>query len=208
MSLTDTVYQIADELRSIANMGLRYSNTPFDKERYERILSASARLVADLEGRAEEDVLKVYQDNMGHISPNSGSEAVVVRDGKILLIQRGDNGLWAIPGGLVDVGEPVAATAQRELWEEAHLEGKVTRLLGFFDSLRWRTQTKVQLYFVTFQVDAPDGTPSPAPPETLDVGFFAEDELPPLSPGHDTRMSLIFKQIRGEAPVPYYDLPK
>ena len=172
MSLADTVYQIADELRSIANMGLRYSENPFDKERYERILSASARLVADMEGRAEDDVLKVYHDNMGHLSPNSGSEAVVIRDGKILLIRRGDNGLWAIPGGLVDVGEPVAATAQRELREEAHLKGKVTRLLGVFDSLQWRSQTKVQLYFVTFEVDAPEGIPSPAPPETLDVGLL------------------------------------
>jgi hypothetical protein len=41
--------------------------------------------------------------------------------------------------------------------------------------------------------------------ESLDVGFFSEDQLPELSPGHDARVPFIFKLYRGEVPVPYFD---
>jgi hypothetical protein len=42
MSSTDELYQIADELRSIASLGLNFTQNPYDVERYERILAASA----------------------------------------------------------------------------------------------------------------------------------------------------------------------
>lgn len=42
---------------------------------------------------------------------------VVVPDGnrRVLLIRRSDNGLWALPGGTMDVGESLPDTAVREV---------------------------------------------------------------------------------------------
>jgi len=77
-------------------------------------------------------------------------------------------------------------------------------LLGVFDSRLWCSQTKVQLYHVIFLVDPDSYSPAPGP-EALDVAFFGEGNLPPLSPGHHLRVPFIFKQLRGEAPVPYFD---
>lgn len=208
MTTPGPLYTIADELRSIADMGLRFTEEAYDRERYERILALSARLVNAADGRDPADVLAIYQDNLSHVSPNCGGEAVVIRDGKILLIRRGDNGLWAMPGGFTDVGETIARTAQRELQEEAGIVGEVTRMLGIFDSLRWRDQVMAQIYTATFLVDAPDGNPVHSLPETTDVGFFAEDELPPLSTGHNKRVPLVFRLLRGELPLPYFDKPE
>lgn len=42
---TETLYQIADELRALACLGLTYTTNEYDRERYTRILAASARLV-------------------------------------------------------------------------------------------------------------------------------------------------------------------
>jgi hypothetical protein len=39
----------------------------------------------------------------------------------------------------------------------------------------------------------------------LAVGFFGEDELPPLSPGHDRRTPFLFRLLRGEEAIPYLD---
>ena len=103
MSSTEDLYLIADELRAVANLGLRFAESPYDKERYERVLSASARLIAALEQRSPDEVLLQFKDNLDHLSPNAGANAAVFRDGRILLIRREDDELWALPGGLAEV---------------------------------------------------------------------------------------------------------
>lgn len=205
MSSTEEMYCIADELRAIACAGLHFAENRYDREYYERVLSASARLIAAIENRSSERVLTAYRDNLLHVSPLAGAEAVVVRNGEILLIRRQDDGLWALPGGFTEVGETLAESACRELAEEAGIDARATRLLGIFDSRLWRSQTSAQLYHVVFQVEADSDSPTPGP-EALDAAFFGEDDLPPLSPGHHLRVPFVFKQLRGEAPVPYFDL--
>lgn len=204
LSLTETVYRIADELRSLACQGLRFTAGEYDRERYERILQASACLVAAVDGRPPEQVVRRYHDNLAHISPFLGADAAVLCDGKLLLIQRTDNSRWAMPGGYIEVGETAADAAQRELWEEAQVRGHAVRLLGIFDSRIWKSHTKAQLYHIIFLVEVDGSEPTPGS-EALDTRFFAEDNLPPLSPGHERIVPVIFRLLRGEMPSPYFD---
>jgi ADP-ribose pyrophosphatase YjhB (NUDIX family) len=204
LSLTEAVYRVADELRSQACQGLRFTALEYDREQYERILQASARLVAAVEQRSPQEVVVQFRDNLSHISPFLGADAAVFRAERLLLIQRQDNHRWAMPGGLVEVGETLAEACERELQEEALIRGKAVRLLGIFDSRRWKSHTKAQLYHVIFQVENDGGQPA-AGSEALDAGFFAEDGLPPLSPGHERIIPVIFKLYRGELPSPYFD---
>ena len=37
------------------------------------------------------------------------------------------------------------------------------------------------------------------------MGFFSENDLPDLSPGHVGRVPMAFKLARGDLPVPYFD---
>jgi len=205
MSSTEEMYCIADELRAIVCAGLRFTENRYDREYYERVLAASARLIAAIENRSSEEVLTGFKDNLLHKRPLAGAEAVVVCNGEILLIRRQDDGLWALPGGFTEVGETLAQSACRELREEAGISRRAARLLGIFDSRLWRSQTKAQLYHVIFQVEPDASSPTPGP-EALAAAFFGEDDLPPPSPGHHLRVPFVFKQLRGEAPVPYFDL--
>jgi 8-oxo-dGTP pyrophosphatase MutT (NUDIX family) len=211
--MRDNLYQIADELRAIASLGMRYADGGYDRERYEQILKLSARLVAAVEEGTFEDVYAQYRGSLAHLSPIFCVEAAVFRQGKILLIQRRDDRLWAQPGGLAEVGEAPAPAVERELWEEAGVRGKVSRLLGIYDSRLWPSRTRLQLYLAQFLVESDDepflhpvaeGENSPHA-ETLDVGFFAEDALPGLSHGHDLRVPMAFKLYRGEIEAPYFD---
>lgn len=203
--MSHTLYQIADKLRGIANMGLRYAQDEYDIERYQKVLLASAEIVATLEQGSLQEVLKNYQDDLDHISPHAGAEAALFRDGKLLLIQRRDSKRWAIPGGLVDIGETLAQAAKRELEEETGICGTPTRLLGIFDSIRWKAALRRQLYLAVFQIEAPDSIPVKTA-EAIDVAFFGEDELPPLDTWHAYRVPVVFKLHRGEIPAPLFDL--
>jgi 8-oxo-dGTP diphosphatase len=53
--------------------------------------------------------------------PRIGVGAVVIKDDKVLLVKRGispSKGLWAIPGGNMNLGETLKETAEREIMEE------------------------------------------------------------------------------------------
>jgi ADP-ribose pyrophosphatase YjhB (NUDIX family) len=56
--------------------------------------------------------------------------------GELLLIERTDNGLWALPGGAQDIGESVVQAAQREVQEETGLAVEITGLSGIYSDPR------------------------------------------------------------------------
>ena len=205
MSFQNDMYMIADELRSIADSGAHYAETDYDRARYARALSLSARIVAAMEGRPEDDVMEEYEEGPSRYTPFVGAEAAVFRNGRMLLIKREDDGLWAMPGGVTDVGETWAQSAERELREETGVTGKATQLLGVFDSRLWGSRAKYHIYASVWLVDVPDDQTPIAGPETTGVGFFAEDDLPDLSPGHLRRVPAVFNLVRGDLPVPYFD---
>ena len=211
--MEEALYQIADELRAIANAGLRWTENGYDRERYEHVLKASARLVAALENVLAEQIYAEYSGNMAHLSPVLCVEAAVFREGKILLIQRSDDGTWAMPGGLLEVGESPAEGAERELWEEAGVKGKAARLLALYDTRFWPARSRMELCIAQFLIEA-EGDPGlhsqgenrlSSLAETLDVGFFAEDGLPEMHIGHNKRVPMAFQLFREEVPSPYFD---
>lgn len=59
---------------------------------------------------------------------------VIVQDqqGDILLEKRSDCGMWGLPGGKIEPGESVMATALREVKEETGLTISITQLLGVY----------------------------------------------------------------------------
>ena len=53
-------------------------------------------------------------------------------DARLLLQRRSDNGLWAVPGGAVELGESVSAALVREVREETGLTVAIARLVGVY----------------------------------------------------------------------------
>ncbi|MFI6026385.1 NUDIX hydrolase [Amycolatopsis magusensis] len=66
------------------------------------------------------------------------SVTVVIRDdaGRVLLIHKIDNDLWALPGGGHDAGERITETAVREVREETGLDVEIVRLIGTYTDPR------------------------------------------------------------------------
>lgn len=70
------------------------------------------------------------------MAPQIAVGAIVVRDGKLLMVQRANEpgaGLWSLPGGRVEHGEYLAAALRREVAEETGLEVEVHDLVGILE---------------------------------------------------------------------------
>lgn len=68
--------------------------------------------------------------------PVTGTSIIpILPDGQIVLVLRRDNGKWALPGGMVNWGQDIATTVQRELAEETGLELlEIRRLVGIYSA--------------------------------------------------------------------------
>ncbi|HEY9638743.1 MAG TPA: NUDIX hydrolase [Coleofasciculaceae cyanobacterium] len=68
--------------------------------------------------------------------PVTGTSIIpLLPDGQIVLVRRRDNGKWALPGGMVNWGQDIETTVQRELAEETGLELlKIRRLVGIYSA--------------------------------------------------------------------------
>ncbi|MFG2909581.1 NUDIX domain-containing protein [Kitasatospora sp. NPDC048286] len=81
-----------------------------------------------------------YYDDPDAPKPNrlvvAASAVVTDEAGRILLQRRVDNGLYALPGGTMDLGESLPATAAREVFEETGLEVEITGLVGTYTDPR------------------------------------------------------------------------
>jgi len=65
--------------------------------------------------------------------PILAASVAVIRDGRILLAARGkppSEGLFSLPGGMVEMGETLAEAALRELREEVGVEAKLVGLIA------------------------------------------------------------------------------
>lgn len=83
-------------------------------------------------------------------APLVGVGAVVVKDGRVLLVQRGTEpmkGHWSIPGGLVEVGEMLSAGIVREVKEETGLDVEPVELIELLDRIH-RDGDRVRYHYV------------------------------------------------------------
>lgn len=75
--------------------------------------------------------------------------AVVVKDGKLLMIHRFKNGeeYWVLPGGSVKAEEVIKEAVLRELKEETSIEAKIKEKLA---EINTEEETKTVLYFCEY----------------------------------------------------------
>ncbi len=115
--------------------------------------------------------------------------AVVVRkDGKILLAKRGGEpykGLWAPPGGSVELGETVFDAGKREVREETGIDTEILGIQEVEDFVRRDADGKVQAHLVIIRlIGSYAGGTAKADSDADDVGWYSVADLDrlPLRP--------------------------
>ncbi len=83
--------------------------------------------------------------------PVVGVGAIVLRGGKILLEQRGNEpalGQWTIPGGVVELGESLENAVRRETKEETGLEVQSEEFIDIVDQVHFDGAGKIEYHYV------------------------------------------------------------
>lgn len=205
----------SEALAGIARTGLGFTTNPYERERFEEVLAVAADMRAAAahgdvkpESLVAEWMRSVGDGIAGYQTPKAAVGAIVGDDeGRLLLIQRSDSGVWLYPTGWADIGYSPAEVVQKEVLEETGIHCRVERLVAVIDGMR-RGWTRVPLYSLVFHCRAVGGELRAHPQETLDVGFFAEDELPEPLVGYEMWGPMAFAAIRGEELPVAFDPPR
>jgi ADP-ribose pyrophosphatase YjhB (NUDIX family) len=207
----------SEALAGIARTGLAFTDSLYERERFEEVLRVAAdiRVAANHdEGRFDSDAVvagwirSVGEGVAGYVTPKVAVGAIVGNDRQeLLLIQRGDSGVWLYPTGWADVGYSAAEVVVKEVAEETGIDVEPIRLVAVFDGLRLGARG-LPFYSLVFHCRPIGGELRPHPLEARDVGWFAEDALPEPLAGGGLWRQLAFRAIRGEVFDVVFDSPR
>jgi ADP-ribose pyrophosphatase len=127
--------------------------------------------------------------------PRAGVGAIVIHEGRILLVKRASSpgkGFWAIPGGLVELGETVREAAEREILEETGISVRAKEAFYLFDFIDRDSGGKIKYHYIIidFLADYLGGEPKAAD-DVSDARWIAPDEAAALNLSPTTRKLLM-----------------
>jgi 8-oxo-dGTP pyrophosphatase MutT (NUDIX family) len=201
------LHELAIELAAMSQNGLHYATDRYDIARYERMRQIAAEVLSMIAaaepgaGPSAEDFHRSLRDERGHATPKVDVRAALFdRNERVLLVQEARDRRWTLPGGWADALDTPAQAAAREFGEEAGIAVRITSLVALHDGTRTnahRTDATgspwhvYKLMFLAERLESSADEPvAGLDGETLDVGFFDLDALPPLSTGRTTHEQL------------------
>ena len=169
----------ARDLQAIAQTGLSFTTSAYDRERYSAIRSLAATMMATHSGADAVRLERLFAEQAGYATPKVDVRGAVIEDGRILLVREvEDSGRWTMPGGWADVNQSPSESVIREVREEAGLDVTVRKLAAVYDRARQRHPPHpFSVYRLFFICDVVGGALNSGL-ETSEVAFFGENEIP------------------------------
>jgi ADP-ribose pyrophosphatase len=128
------------------------------------------------------------------VEPRVGVGAITIKNGKVLLVKRGmepGKGLWAIPGGMLKLGETLQKCAAREILEETGITVKVGECVYVFDFIEQDSEGKIKIHYVIvdFAAEYIAGEPRGAD-DALEARWLSAEDLLELPVSRNTLQAL------------------
>ena len=182
----DTVRRIGIRLAALAQDGLTYAAGDYDLDRYQQVGRLAAELLSVLSGRPADELAAELGRDTGYATPKVDVRGAIFDDHeRVLLMREKADGRWSLPGGWADPGDAPSAAVTREILEETGHHSSAVKLIACWDRELQHNPPPlpVHVYKLFFLCHREGTVQPPAALETLDVGWFNVDALPPLSLG-------------------------
>jgi len=203
-----TWLSVARRVQAIAKTGLHYTESDYDRERYQELYELSLKMLGEWSDTKIAKAKAFFNADSGYITPKVDVRGIVFRGDTILMVHEKQDGKWALPGGWADVNYSPKEVAAKEVWEEAGLEVSPIKLLGIFDKLKHAHPPDPIHAYKLFILCEENGGSLQTGSETLDAGFYSLDQLPELSTERNTYEQIRFMFEQKEAGynlVPWLD---
>lgn len=177
----DRALRWAQRLQAISQTGLYYALNDFDRERFDEVRAIAAEMMAAQWGADPAAFHTMFSRDQGYATPKVDVRGAVFQDDRILLVQEREDGGWTLPGGWADLGQSAAQSVVREIREESGYETRAFKLLAVLERDRYPHPPIPFASFKMIFLCELVGGEAAASNETSAVGFFAQNEIPPLS---------------------------
>ena len=206
--MNNFIFEKIKRIQALAEIGLEFTKNSYDAERYEELHQISLQILSMISETPVENILPVIVEKNGYKTPKVDVRAVVFNENnQILLIQEKADNCWAMPGGWADIGYSPAEVAVKECFEEAGLKVETVKLLAVLDKQKQKMPPAFEYVYKIFLLCRKLNDNISVGTETSDVGWFDENNLPPLSTPRNTKeqIKMMFQFHRGEKPEPEFD---
>jgi ADP-ribose pyrophosphatase len=124
-------------------------------------------------------------------SPQIAVGVIVIKDNEVLLVKRKQPpgmGLWAIPGGRVELGETLQEAAEREVGEETGVTVRAGNPVYTFDLIERDDAGRIRYHYiiVDLMADYVGGNPSPSD-DASEARWVTSEELDDLPASKATK---------------------
>ena len=173
-------------MTALSHSGLQYAVNDYDVDRYRKLGALAAELLASVTDDPGEHWALQLGAESGYATPKVDVRgALVDADERILLMRERSDGLWSLPGGWADPLDTPSHAVEREVLEETGYAATAVKLVGCWDRDTQGHLPKLpfSIYKLFFLCEATGDVRPPDALETLEIGWFGLDALPPLSKG-------------------------
>ena len=206
--MSNFYFEKIKRIQALAEIGLEFYNNQWDAERFAEIKEISLQLLEQMTNVPIQKIIPVIEERNGYKTPKVDVRAVVFNENnQILLVQEKADKNWSMPGGWSDINYSPKEVAEKECMEEAGLEVRAVRLLGIMDKQKQNMPPAFEYVYKIFLLCEKIGNDISSGSETMNVGWFEEDQLPNLSEPRNTEsiLKMMFRYHRGELKEPYFE---
>jgi ADP-ribose pyrophosphatase YjhB (NUDIX family) len=185
-----TLLDQARRLLAVAQTGLHYTQSEFERERYEEVAQIAAELLGNAEHHSAQQIRQAWVMEDGYTTPKLDVRGAMFRDNQVLLVRERSDGKWTVPGGFADVNEWPSLSVLKEIEQESGYSARVLKLAAVHDRNRHNYPPFMFHIWKLLFVCEITGGAARLSNETDGVEFFSLDALPELSTGRITAEQL------------------
>jgi ADP-ribose pyrophosphatase YjhB (NUDIX family) len=189
-----TLLDQARRLLAVAQTGLHYTTSEFERERYQEVAQIAAELLGNSEHYSATSIRQAWLMEDGYQTPKLDVRGAIFQRSecgdKVLLVRERSDGKWTVPGGFADVNESPSVSILKEIEQESGYTAQVLKLAAVHDRNKHNYPPFMfHLWKLLFVCEITGGAPRLSN-ETDGVEFFSVASLPQLSTGRITAEQL------------------